>query len=109
MRHIIFKRLFDSFAELENAISSAKKTLERKSNCSLDLLDRVQNYEAILKKQRALAADLAIHVVKEDWKEVSRHVQIINGLSTMIRDDAREILSGLQLTVTPEEREALYT
>ena len=95
MTQTIIKRLFDSFNELERAIVSARITLERKGTPPQTVLDRIDSYEHILTKQRELARDLFQHMSSGNWKEVSRHVQLINALSAMIRDDAREVLSAL--------------
>jgi hypothetical protein len=91
---IIINRLFESFNELERAIASARQTLEQKSEPPKDLLARIGTYEQILDKQRSLATALCGHSSLGNWGEVSRHIKLINGLSAMIRDDAREILSG---------------
>lgn len=109
MKQIIFKRLFDSFSELETAVSSARKTLEKKGHVPNDMLGRIDVYEEILQKQRTLAFSLAAFVAEENWNEVNRHIQLINGLSSMIRDDAREVLAGFRTPVSLEDRESLYS
>ncbi len=96
MRRLIIKRLFDSFAELDRAITTAKVALERKEDAPQEIIKRVDAYADILEKQRALATSLCGHANLGDWDEVARHVKIINGLSAMIRDDAREIVAGLK-------------
>ncbi len=94
--HII-NRLYRSFEELEVAISSAKKTLQAKSNVPESVIERINSYDGILDKQRKLAQKLCLFINEGDWDEVARHVGLINGLSAMIRDDARAILSSLAL------------
>ena len=49
----------------------------------------------ILAKQRSLAVALCEAIAQKDWDEVTRHVTLINGLSAMIRDDAKAILSAI--------------
>lgn len=93
----IIERLFTSFTELEAAIAGAKKTLQQKENVPDEVFERLGSYDAILAKQRTFARALCEHIEKGDWDEVSRHVSIINGLSALIRDDARAILSSLSL------------
>ena len=95
MQANIIERLFSSFADLESAIKSAKSTLENKESVPREVIERLSSYDGILAKQRKLAFDLCEHLNKGNWDEVSRHVGIINGLSAMIRDDARSILSSL--------------
>ena len=109
MTQTIIKRLFDSFGDLERAISSAKVTLSRKSNPPEAVLNRIGVYEDILQKQRTLATALCGFASLGDWTEVSRHVQLINGLSAMIRDDAREILAGVQYMPTSAPDEAMLS
>jgi len=108
VKRVLFERLFDSFKELDSAIHSAKRTLEKKDTPPKEVLDRIRVYEEMVEKQRALATALAGHVTLENWSEVSRHIQLINGFSTMIRDDAREILADMRPSSAPcEEREVM--
>jgi hypothetical protein len=97
MQTNIIDRLFSSFADLEQAIQSAKTTLSKKQSVPSEVIERLNSYDGILAKQRRLAVELCEHINKGNWDEVSRHVSIINGLSAMIRDDARAILSSLSL------------
>ena len=94
MQKNIIERLFQSFAELEQAIDGAKTTLKQKESVSQTVLDRLDSYGGILKKQRDLAGILCQHIANHNWEEVNRHVTIINSLSAMIRDDARAILTS---------------
>lgn len=91
----IIQRLFASFTELETAIHSARATLESKPSIPQEVITRLNSYDGILSKQRTLAEKLCTLIERGEWDEVSRHVSLINGLSAMIRDDARAILSAL--------------
>lgn len=91
----IIERLFASFGDLEKAIEGAKATLAKRESVPAELMERLGSYDGILIKQRALAITLCDHINKGDWDEVTRHVGLINGLSALIRDDARAILSSL--------------
>lgn len=102
MRRLIIKRLFDSFIELDRAIQSAKLSLERRVDPPADVLERIAAYEDILDKQRSLATALCAHADRGNWDEVARHVKIINGLSTMIRDDAREVAASMKPNTSDE-------
>lgn len=93
----IINRLFKSFEELDTAISSAKKTLAAKEHVPEEVVERLNSYDGILEKQKGLAQELCEHIDAGDWDQVARHVGLINGLSAMIRDDARAILSSLAL------------
>lgn len=97
MSHNIIEKLFSSFSDLEDSIASAKKTLAAKGEIPSHVLERLSSYDSILTKQRRLALELAQHMANGEWNEVARHVNLINGLSALIRDDARAILSSLSL------------
>ncbi|MCB0359148.1 MAG: hypothetical protein KDD44_05920 [Bdellovibrionales bacterium] len=109
MKQTIIKRLFESFGELERAISAARVTLESKQQPPKELLDHIEMYEEILDKQRTLATALCGHAALGEWDEVARHVRLINGLSAMIRDDARDILRGVTPALEPQEREMMLS
>lgn len=87
---------------------SARSTLAKKDNLPQGLIDRIKSYDSILAKQRSLASDLCLHMNKGDWDEVSRHVSLINGLSALIRDDAKAILSALSGTTTETVDQSKY-
>lgn len=89
----IIQKLFQSFTELEDAIVSAKGTLAKRGEIPAEIMERLNSYDGILLKQRTLAHELCGHINTGDWDQVSRHVGLINGLSAMIRDDAKAILS----------------
>ena len=103
MQGNIIERLFNSFGDLESAICKARATLAKKGEIPSDILKRLDSYDGILSKQRALATSLCESVNRGDWDEVSRYVTLINCLSAMIRDDARQILSSLALNSDVKE------
>lgn len=105
MQGNIIERLFASFGELEKAISSARATLSTKESVPEEIVKRLDSYDGILEKQRNLAQQLCEHINNGNWDEVSRHVGLINGLSAMIRDDARLILSSLSTNNSVDEDE----
>jgi hypothetical protein len=101
-------RLLESFDELERCINVTREVLSTKQGVPSDVLDRVVQYSKIVSKQRSLAHELRNNIEDQNWDEVSRFVKLINGLSTMIRDDAQAILSGAYDTVrTPKEEQLL--
>jgi hypothetical protein len=108
VRMIIINRLFQSFAELEQAIVAARETLASKKSAPRELVERIRLYEEILAKQRDLATALCGHAALGNWNEVARHVKLINGLSYMIRDDAREIMGGTSREANQEHHEVTY-
>ena len=103
----IINRLFASFTDLESAINSARATLEEKESVPREVIERLESYDGILSKQRELASRLCESINAGDWGEVTRQVSLINGLSAMIRDDARAILSSLALNSDSEKDEEI--
>ena len=105
MQKNIIDRLFQSLTELESAINGAKATLLKNGNPALAVIERLNSYDEILQKQRNLAGELCVHINKQEWDEVNRHVSLINSLSSLIRDDARSILSSLSANSDFQEEE----
>ncbi|MDC0357650.1 hypothetical protein OAO01_02460 [Oligoflexia bacterium] len=101
----IINRLFVSFTDLEQAIDKARSTLAAKESIPEEVIERLASYDGILSKQRELAARLCESINAGNWDEVSRTVGLINGLSAMIRDDARAILSSLALNTDVTEED----
>lgn len=95
MESKIIEKLFASFTELEGAITKARATFESRDSVPESVVRRLESYDTILAKQRHLASALCDAIAQKDWDEVSRHVTLINGLSAMIRDDAKAILSAI--------------
>ena len=91
---ILVSKLMESFDDLDSCIGMTKEVLSSKAGVPEDVFSRIEQYSDIVIKQRELTEVLKIRIQEENWAEVSRHVKIINGLSTMIRDDAQSILSG---------------
>ena len=97
MESNIIERLFASFGELEEAITRARSTLDQRDSVPEGVVKRLHSYDTILSKQRSLAVALCESIAKKDWDEVTRHVSLINGLSAMIRDDAKAILEAISM------------
>lgn len=94
MSDSIVDKLLSSFDELERCIVVTKQVLGGKEGVPVDILQRVDQYSDIVGKQRSLALELRQFIEQQNWSEVGRRVKIINGLSTMIRDDAQSILAA---------------
>ena len=94
MSQTLVDKLLESFDELDRCIAHTRTVLEHKRGVPEDILQRVSQYTDIVAKQRNLASDLRSFLAEQNWEEVARHVRLINGLSSMIRDDAQAILTG---------------
>ncbi|MBP9838162.1 MAG: hypothetical protein KBC84_05560 [Proteobacteria bacterium] len=93
MSEELISKLLESFNELDNCIEHTKSVLAKRAGVPNDVLARVNQYSDIVLKQRSLTEDLRKYLDTQNWDEVTRHVKLINGLSSMIRDDAQSILS----------------
>ena len=89
-------RLLNSFVDLEKAMEGAKLAWSKSTSVPLEVFERLESYGGIITRQRSLAHELDQFVRAGDTAEVLRHVTLINGLSSMIIDDARSILSSFQ-------------
>jgi len=105
MESNIIERLFASFTELEGAITKARQTFQSRQTVPASVLKRLESYDTILAKQRALAVSLCEAISRKNWDEVNRNVGLINGLSAMIRDDAKAILAAVAHTDEHEQVE----
>jgi hypothetical protein len=92
MAHSVVKKLFDSLAELEGAVVLAKKSFTLDEPENQEIMGRIRYYEEVLAKQKRLAQSLCEFITKENWAEVTRHIRLINGLSSLIHNDARELV-----------------
>ena len=92
MGHSVVKKLFDSLAELEGAVSLAKKSFASNEPQNDEVVERIRYYEEVLLKQKKLAKALCEFITSENWGEVTRHIRLINGLSSLIHNDARELV-----------------
>lgn len=110
MSDSLVSKLLQSFDELERCIEVTKRVLSEKEGVPTDVIQRVEQYSGIVAKQRSLTGELEAFLAREDWAEVSRRVRIINGLSSMIRDDAQSILAAAyedELEAKAEDKEYL--
>ncbi len=92
MSIMLVEKLLESFDKLERCIEITRDVLAERDGVTADVVARIDQYGQIVAKQRQLADSLRFYLENRDWSEVSRHVKLINGLSSMIRDDAHDIL-----------------
>ena len=102
---ILVEKLLESFDKLERCIEITRDVLAEREGVPADVVARINQYGYIVSKQRALADTLRFHLENRNWSEVSRHVKLINGLSSMIRDDAHDILVKTDPALLDEKAE----
>ncbi len=103
MHYSALMQLRSSLASLEAAIGTALCVADAKGG-SADVRTHLLSYVGVVRKQRALSCALEAELDAGNWKEVRRYLEIINGLSKMIRDDAQAVITSfLPQSQTPEE------
>lgn len=95
MEALVLERLLESLGELEESIQAAQRALVGRVGADPELEQRLRQYESMLLQQRQLAFELSALMEKGSWESVARSVRIINGISTMLRDDARAVVASL--------------
>ncbi len=95
MRAYGLDRLLESLNELELSIHAAHRALANRIDARPELEERLHQYESMLLAQRRAADELEDAMKQESWEAVERCIRIINGISTMLRDDAREVVALL--------------
>lgn len=107
MSNLAVKRLFDSLAELEGAVTLVKRYFPKESAQYGEVADRIQNYEDVITKQKSLVKALCMHIARENWQEVSRHMRLISGFSATIHEDVKELVMRILAAAGRAELEVL--
>lgn len=95
MKFNIIDELNSSLDFLELAIFNARQTLFKKKEISKDLYEyRLNKYDEMLNQQRELSSEIEVYLKSPDTDktasfQVQRRVNIINGLSAMIKEDVQ--------------------
>lgn len=89
----VLEKLKNSFQELEDAISGARVTLLNKLNVPDEVFERLDLYDEILLKQKEYYTELVQYVHSKNAEKISEIVKKINGLSIMLRDDAKHVVN----------------
>ncbi len=87
---VLIEKLIAYIDALDSRISVYKDALPGMPE---HIVQRLKQYSVIVSKQRILAASLKQHIAEQNWAEVCRHVQLIKGLSTMVREDAQSLFA----------------
>lgn len=89
--------LAHSFVELEKSIIQTRGVLQTKKNVPQDVFVRLDSYLELTTKQRSAIADISNKsltgkMTKIEYENIIRVIKVARAASTMIRDDAREII-----------------
>lgn len=105
MSERVITKLFQSFDDLEQAISLARDAIIKQNPVPFELLRRVATYQKTLEHQRRLGHSLGDLIAEANWEEVSRHVRMINGMSDLIHADARQLVAKILDTSSADEHD----
>lgn len=95
MAVLITERLTRSIECLEESIDDVYNNLDLKGQLSTQLRERLVSYKKICKMQLRFTSQIRQQLQAENFHEVTRLTNLINGLSAMILDDVRSIISSL--------------
>ena len=95
--------LLNSLNELEKVIWNARITVNRKNYPTKGIIERLDSYDSVLIKQKKLAVELVKFIDEQNWEETNRHISLINGLSVLVRDDAKALLEIIDYDNDSEE------
>ena len=96
MSQVAVVKMVTALNKLELAIDAATSALHHSRRDDDGLLNRVSAYKEILRKQRELVGELGDASARNDWEEVSRLTNLVQGSSLLIKVDAGFILSKLR-------------
>ena len=91
----LFVKITGSLAMLEEAVAVARMKFTAHPLVPQSIFERLNSYEEMLNKQRALAYELVDHLATGKKAEVSRCMGVINALSSFIGEDAKSIVAAL--------------
>lgn len=92
------EQLFVSIESLRAAVTKARENLSFVADDLVDkdsILNHFSDYEEILNKQEKFAHELITELKNNNLEGIHRYCRLINGMSVMIRDDAKEIAKFL--------------
>jgi len=104
----ILDRLKLSIDSLEESIKSSIDRIKGGSGLPKNIIDRVFSYNDIIKAQRQSILELEIAVRANDLGTIGTLVLLINARSSLIADDARDILNALKEGTYGESKEDTF-
>jgi len=93
--------MFEALSNLEKAVEAAARSMRAAKVQDRAVLNRISSYKEIIRRQHSLLADLKRASAREDWKEVSRITNLVQGASLMIKVDAGFLISNIRAQRAP--------
>ena len=103
MNNEVVSKLQESVFLLEISVNSARQTLTEKYGIDHPVGVRLDSYIPAIENQKAQISKLQNAIQEQNFGEVVRLATIINGISFMIKDDARQIVEYIHSGISPSE------
>jgi hypothetical protein len=100
----VIQKLRHSLDNLEHSVQTAKMAICKQTIIPTDVLKRILNYEEVICKQRILVDKLIVLLETGKATDAVHLIKVINGLSSMIFDDANELIN--RFLVSDEKEDA---
>lgn len=101
-------KLEKSIAHLEVAVFAARERLAQKFGVKHPTVMRLNEYLPSIQEQRKYIEQLQEAIKIQNFDEVSRLVVLINSISYMIKDDARDVLLEMQGIACEIDKDVLH-
>jgi hypothetical protein len=88
--------IFEALSKLEGAVEAAAQSMRSADVRDPAVLNRISSYREIIRRQHVLLGELKRAAAREDWKEVSRLTNLVQGSSLMIKVDAGFLISNMK-------------
>lgn len=95
MSQKVIDTLNQSLSQLEKAIQQTKVTISKMAKADSNIMQRLDCYVEVLKKQRILASGLDQFVKEKNWQHISKTVELIKGSSLLIQLDTQSMISEI--------------
>jgi hypothetical protein len=104
MRPEKLQQLERSLKNLEDAIKGVHKRFTERNDVPEHIITRINQYSDICARQHILCAELKFELEEQDIEQVAQQIKVINGLSAMLVEDVKQLLSGMQNQQTFDEQ-----
>lgn len=108
MKNDKLKQLAKSLTNLENAIQSVYDRFAAKEDVPNEVLERIDQYKDICAYQHVLCHDLKEDLSAENVEQVAQQVKVINGLSSLLVEDVKQLLEGMRSDTETQTTTNIY-
>lgn len=108
MKNDKLKQLAKSLTNLEHAIQSVYDRFASKDDVPNEVLERIDQYKDICAYQHVLCEDLKEDLSAENVEQVAQQVKVINGLSSLLVEDVKQLLEGMRIDKKTENASNIF-